>query len=276
MPTLSRRALLSTAALLAAAPACAQAPAASSPPAASGYVPQVGQPGKDVIWLPTPQALVDRMLDMAALRKDDILVDLGSGDGRTVITAARRGTPSLGIEYNPELVVLSQRNAAEAGVGDKARFVQGDIFESDFSNATIVTLFLLPSLNLRLRPILLDMKPGTRVVSNTFDMGDWESDNKIDAGEGCKDYCRAFLWIVPAKVEGRWTFPNGQMRLVQTYQKLAGTLALNGGGVPIADGRMNGRAIRFTAGGQEYTGEVAGDIMRLSGGGRSIEARRAG
>jgi hypothetical protein len=274
MPTLSRRAMLSSVALLAAAPACAQAPAAT-PPSAATYVPQVGQPGKDVIWLPTPQALVDRMLDMAALRPDDILVDLGSGDGRTVITAAKRGTPSLGIEYNPDLVTLSTRKAAEAGVADKARFVRGDIFESDFSNATVVTLFLLPSLNLRLRPILLNMKPGTRVVSNTFDMGDWEADNQIDAGQGCTDYCRAFLWIVPAKVDGRWTFPNGQMRLAQTYQKLAGTLTLDGNIMPITDGRMNGTAIRFSAGGQDYTGQVEGETMRLSGGWRSIEARLA-
>ncbi len=175
---------------------------ASAP--AKDYEPQVGQGGKDVIWVPTPQALVDRMMEMAKVTPQDYVIDLGSGDGRTVITAAKLGAKALGIEFNPDMVELSKRNAAKEGVGDKAVFVNGDIFQSDFSQATVVTMFLLSSLNLKLRPILLDMKPGTRVVSNTFNMGDWEADQIVEAKGECTSYCRAFLWIIPAKVEGTW------------------------------------------------------------------------
>ena len=143
---------------------------------ATNYEPKSGQPGKDVVWVPTPQSLVDRMLDMAKATPQDYVIDLGSGDGRTVITAAKRGIKAHGIEYNPDLAELAKRNAVQAGVTDKATFAHGDIFESDFSQATVVTLFLLPGLNVRLRPTLLDMKAGTRVVSNSFTMGDWEPD----------------------------------------------------------------------------------------------------
>jgi hypothetical protein len=270
MPMLSRRVMLIAAAALAAPPALGQSPATGS-----AYVPRSGQAGKDVVWVPTPQELVDRMLDMAELRPDDILVDLGSGDGRTVITAAKRGTSSLGIEYNPDLVKLSQELATREGVADKARFIHGDIFKSDFSNATVVTLFLLTSLNLRLRPILLDMKPGTRVVSNTFDMGEWPHDDKIETGEACTAYCLAYLWIVPAKVEGAWKLPQGEIQLRQTFQLLGGTLTIGGREVRIDDGRLRGEAIRFTAGGIEYTGHVQGDSMTLAAGGQTLTATRA-
>ncbi len=155
-----------------------------------GFTPSSGQPGKDVVWIPSPQALVDRMLDMAEASPADFVIDLGSGDGRTVITAARRGIPALGVEYNPDLVALSRQNAETAGVSERARFVQGDIFETDFSKATVLTLFLLPNLNLRLRPTILNMAPGTRVVSNTFDMGNWTPDQSIDAGGHCTSFCR--------------------------------------------------------------------------------------
>lgn len=232
------------------------APAASPEAKGETYVPQSGQPGKDVVWVPTPQALVDRMLDMAKVTPDDYLVDLGSGDGRTVITAAKRGLRAHGIEYNPDLVALSKRNAAEAGVADRATFEQADLFESDFSSAQVVTLFLLPSLNERLRPILLDMAPGTRVVSNSFDMGDWPPDETAQVA-GCEQWCRALMWIVPAKVEGRWKVGDQELTLTQQYQRISGTL----GGTPIADGRLNGREITFTAGGVTYTGTVDGDSM---------------
>ena len=148
--------------------------ASSGAPAQSGkseYQPQVGQEGKDVIWVPTPQALVDRMLDMAKVTAKDYVIDLGSGDGRTVITAAKRGAKALGIEYNPDMVELSKRNAAKAGVSDKASFVKADLFEADLSPATVITMFLLPGINLKLRPKILALKPGTRVVSNTFKIG---------------------------------------------------------------------------------------------------------
>src|SRR6266513_2493154 len=143
---------------------------------AQQYEPHVGQEGKDVIWVPTPQALVDKMLDMAKVTPKDYVIDLGSGDGRTVITAAKRGARALGIEFNPDMVALSRRNAAKAGLSDKATFVEADIFRSDLSPATVITLFLLTDLNLKLRPTILTLKPGTRIVSNTFRMGDWEPD----------------------------------------------------------------------------------------------------
>src|SRR5690349_14708089 len=142
----------------------------------SAYQPSVGQEGKDVVWVPTPQALVDKMLDMAKVTPKDYVIDLGSGDGRTVITAAKRGAKALGIEYNPEMVELSKRNAAKEGVSDKASFMKADLFESDFSQAQVITMFLLPSINMKLRPKILNLKPGTRIVSNTFDMEDWKPD----------------------------------------------------------------------------------------------------
>ena len=231
-----------------------------------GYQPLVGQEGKDVVWIPTPQALVDRMLDMAKVTPNDILVDLGSGDGRTVITAAKRGVSALGIEFNPDLVALSQAAAKAEGVGDTARFVQGDIFEVDFTNATVVTMFLLQPLNERLRPQLLKMKPGTRLVSNTFDMGDWASDDSIQAGVGCSSWCRAYLWIVPANVEGTWRLPQGQLTLTQTYQMLTGTLTVGGKQTPISEGRMIGEAISFVVGGQSITGRVSGNTIEFAKG----------
>ena len=248
-------ALLCQSAVVGMSPALAQQPAAT-------YQPQSGQEGKDVVWIPTHQALVDRMLDMAQLRPDDYLVDLGSGDGRTVITAARRGVRSLGIEYNPDLVKLSTAAAEAEGVADRARFVQADIFESDFSDATVVTLFLLPTLNMKLRPTILAMKPGTRVVSNTFDMGDWRADQTIESVEtDCSNFCRAYRWVVPAKAAGTWRLDDGELRLKQRFQMLEGTLLQGGQEVAISEGRMNGAEIAFTAGDRQFTGSVDGGRM---------------
>ncbi len=239
------------------------------------YEPKSGQEGKDVVWVPTPQALVDRMMKMAEVTKDDYLVDLGSGDGRTVITAATLGVRAHGIEYNGDLVELSKRNAQAAGVADRATFERADIFESDFSNATVVTLFLLKALNLKLRPTLLDMKPGTRVVSNTFDMGDWKPDDKIDAGGNCVSWCTAYKWVIPAKVGGTWSLGEGELKLTQTYQMLSGTITTNGKSLPISEARMDGTKITFTAGGQRYTGEVAdGKMNGQTAGGQSWTAAR--
>jgi hypothetical protein len=223
------------------------------------YEPQVGQEGKDVVWVPTPQELVDAMLDMAKVTTDDFVVDLGSGDGRTVITAAKRGIKALGIEYNPNMVELSKRNAAKAGVGDKAQFVRGDIFETDFSQATVVTMFLLPSLNVRLRPKLLEMKPGTRLVSNTFDMGDWQPDQQVQAS-GCSGYCRGHFWIVPAKVAGTWQTPQGQLVLQQTYQMVTGTLT-EGDFTSAVQGKVIGDRIVLTAARAMYSGQVKGGTI---------------
>jgi hypothetical protein len=225
------------------------------------FEPQVGQAGKDVVWVPTPQALVDKMLDIAKTTPKDYVIDLGSGDGRTVITAAKRGARALGIEYNPDMVDLSKRNAAKENVGDRATFMKADLFESDFSQATVITMFLLPDINLKLRPKILDLKPGTRIVSNTFTMGDWKADETATVTENCNNWCTALLWIVPAKVGGTWKLPNGELQLTQTYQELSGTLSIGGKPVPISDGKMRGEEISFTAGGAQYTGHVNGKTM---------------
>src|SRR6058998_4071562 len=153
------------------------------------FEPQVGQAGKDVVWVPTPQELVNKMLDLAKVTPQDYIIDLGSGDGRTVITAAKRGARAHGIEYNPDMVELSKRNAAKAGVTDKANFVKADLFESDFSQATVITMFLLPDINLRLRQKILDLKPGIRIVSNSFTMGDWKADDTVTVTDDCASYC---------------------------------------------------------------------------------------
>jgi len=236
--------------------------AQSATAVAANYEPTVGQSGKDVVWVPTPQTLVDRMLDLAALTPQDRLVDLGSGDGRTVITAAKRGAIARGIEFNPDMVVLARRAAQQEGVAERARFEQSDIFESDFSEATVVTLFLLPTLNERLRPTLLEMKPGTRVVSNSFTMGDWEPDESVRVTDDCSAYCHAYKWVIPAKVEGTWKLADKELVLNQTYQMLSGTVRDGDQTIPISNARLDGDAIRFTAGTEHYTGRVSGDEMR--------------
>ena len=222
---------------------------------AKKYEPKEYQDGKDVVWVPTAQTLVDKMLDIAKATPDDYVIDLGSGDGRTVITAAKRGIKALGIEYNPKMVQLSQSNAANAGVTDKATFVKADLFKTDFTQATVLTMFLLPEINLKLRPKILGMKPGTRVVSNSFDMGDWKADQTIDPVDKCETYCNAFLWIVPAKVAGAWTTPQGKLELKQKFQLISGTLA-SGNVVAPVKGRLDGAVITFTAADTRYSGRV--------------------
>ena len=226
------------------------------------YQPVVGQGGKDVVWVPTPQELVDAMLKLAKVTPNDILVDLGSGDGRTVITAAKRGTKALGLEYNPDLVNLSKANAAKEGVSDKAQFIVTDIFEYDFTNATVVTMFLLSDLNLRLRPQLLEMKPGTRLVSNTFTMGDWKADETVVLEDEDISWNTALLWIVPAKAEGTWKLESGgDIVILQKFQMVIGGIRLPGvNEVPI-DGKINGYEITFTAGDKTYKGTISGNRM---------------
>jgi SAM-dependent methyltransferase len=226
---------------------------------AQEFKPEVGQDGKDVVWVPTPQALVDKMLDMAKVTPKDYVIDLGSGDGRTVITAAKRGSKALGIEYNPDMVELSKRNAAKAGVSDKATFTKADLFESDFSDAQVITMFLLSSINMKLRPKILDLKPGTRIVSNTFDMGEWKPDETAKV-EGCTNWCTAHLWIVPAKVDGTWKTPQGDLTLKQTFQMVSGSLK-NGNVITPISGKLNGDQLSFTAGGAQYTGRVNGNTI---------------
>ena len=241
------------------------------------YKPTVGQEGKDVVWVPTSQALVNRMLDMAKVTSNDVLYDLGSGDGRTVITAAKRGAKAYGVEFNPNMVALSKRNAQKEGVAETAQFINGDIFQTDFSKATVITLFLLPELNVKLRPKILDMKPGTRVVSNSFTMGDWQADQTQNASEkdGCTAYCTAYMWIVPAKVEGKWKLPDGELALKQTFQQVSGSLGANQ-----IKGTLHADQITFTAGDAQYSGKVNGDTMtgtvKSGGSSKAFMAQRAG
>jgi SAM-dependent methyltransferase len=240
------------------------------------FKPTVGQAGKDVVWVPSPQTLVDQMLDMAKVTAQDYVIDLGSGDGRTVITAAKRGATALGIEYNPEMVALSQRNAKEAGVTGKATFVKADIFESDFSKATVITMFLLPDLNIKLRPKILDLKPGTRILSNTFTMGEWQPDATVNLGNDCESWCTALFWLVPAKVQGTWKLPTGQLALTQQFQMVSGTLSNNGKALPISDGKLRGDELTFTAGGVQYTGRVNGNTIEgTAGAGGAWRATRS-
>ena len=266
---ISRRFVLAMFLSLCAASVFAQAVAPKKEKPA--FEPTVGQEGKDVVWVPTSQALVNRMLDMAKLTANDIHYDLGSGDGRTVITAAKRGARAYGVEFNPEMVELSKRNAQKEGVGEKATFVHGDIFETDFSRATVITLFLLPELNVKLRPKILDMKPGTRIVSNSFTMGDWQADRTLNvtSKEGCESYCTAYLWIVPAKVDGRWKTPDGELLLKQSYQKVEGSL----GSGQVSKGVVRGEQVSFTIGGAQYSAKVNGNTMTgtVKSGGSSKE-----
>jgi len=244
--------------------------------AGENFEPRSGQAGKDVVWVPTPQELVDTMLNMAKVTPSDYVIDLGSGDGRTVITAAKRGATALGIEYNPDMVELSRRNAAKEGVTARATFEQADLFATDFSKATVITMFLLPRINMELRPKILDMKPGTRVVSNSFDMEDWKPDQTTDIrGELCSNWCEAYLWIVPAKVGGTWKLDNGQLRIEQEFQEISGAITLNGKEQKFT-GRLDGDMISFNAGGTEYTGTVSGNTISgtRSGGGGSWKATR--
>ncbi len=229
---------------------------------ATEYQPSVGQEGKDVVWVPTPQSLVDKILDLANVKANDFVIDLGSGDGRTVITAAKRGAKAIGIEYNPDMVELSKRNAVKEGVTKKVTFVKADIFKSDFSKATVITLFLLPELNVRLRPKILNMKPGVRVVSNSFDMGDWTPDERATVSDDCSSYCNALFWIVPAKVQGKWKMPRGGFVLEQKYQLLSGTVKVGNVSAAINDGKMTGDQIAFSVGDTRYTGRVNGKTIK--------------
>jgi SAM-dependent methyltransferase len=257
-PHVTRRLLLTLGSCAFAASALAQTPQTTAP-----FEPSVGQPGKDVVWVPTSNELVAKMLDMAKVTPRDFVIDLGSGDGRTVIAAAKRGARALGIEFNPDMVELSKRNAAEQMVADRATFIAGDLFEADLTQATVITMFLLPDINLRLRPTLLDLKPGTRVVSNTFTMDDWEADETGTLPDDvCNTWCNALLWIVPAKAGGTWRIGKSELTLTQEFQMLNGTLTTGSTSVPIANGRLRGDEIVFSAGGTDYTGRVSGSTMQ--------------
>lgn len=228
------------------------------------YEPFPGQTGKDVVWMPTEETMAERMLDLAGVTPRDTVFDLGSGDGRLVIAAARRGARAVGIEYNPELVKLSWRMAAREGVAGRARFIHDDIFKSEFSEATVITLFLLPELNMRLRPAILNLKAGTRIVSNSFNMEDWVPDRTVVLGpdEGCGGaHCRIHFWIVPAKVEGCWKLPQGELTIRQDFQMLTGDFRTGARTIPLSEGKLQGEEIRFRIGEARYIGRVNGDTM---------------
>lgn len=224
------------------------------------FQPEIGQQGKDVVWVPTAQVVVDKMLDMANVTPRDYVMDLGSGDGRTVIAAAKRGARAVGIEYNPDMVELSKRNAARDGVSDKATFSEADLFDTDFSQASVITMFLLPDINLKLRPTLLLLEPGTRIVSNTWGMGEWTPDEAATVQGDCASWCKALLWIVPARVDGVWQLGQSAVSLRQAFQMLAGSLRSAAGSVPV-EGRLRGNQITFTAGNAQYSGRVNGSAM---------------
>ncbi len=244
----------------------AQTPVAQEP----AYEPQEGQEGKDVVWVPTPEALVQAMLDIAKVTAADRVIDLGSGDGRTVIAAAKRGATAHGIEYNPDMVALAQRNAVAAGVTARATFEKADLFESDLSRATVITMFLLPSINLELRPRLLDLQPGIRIVSNTFTMEAWEPDDRTTVDDDCMSWCTALLWIVPAKVSGTWKLGDDTLTLTQEFQMVSGTL----GDAPVTDGRLRGDQLTFRVGETAHTARVSGDTMEGTAGSHSWTASR--
>ena len=237
------------------------------------YRPQVGQAGKDVIWVPTPDDVVDRMLRMAQTTANDYVIDLGAGDGRIVVAAAKKfGARALGIEYNPDMARHAQGNVEKAGVADKARVMQADIFVSDFSQATVITMYLLPDLNLRLRPQLLTMRPGTRVVSHSFSMEDWEPD-EVSVIDGRT----AYLWIVPANVNGDWLMEltgagNPQKLDVtfgQRYQKISGTVMLGSVRAGLREPWLRGFQIAFNhvdnnGVGHDFSGRIVGGRMEGS------------
>ena len=243
------------------------------------FKPTVGQAGKDVVWVPTPESLVEKMLDMAAVTAQDVVMDLGSGDGRMIIAAAKRGARAIGVEYNSEMVALSRRSAQEAGVADKATFIEGDMYTADISKASVMALFLLPTNLDKLAPKFLNLKPGSRLVLNTFGITGWTPDATERMENDCTSWCTAMLYIVPAKVEGTWKSTQGELTLDQDFQMVSGSLVSAGASTAIQKGRLRGEEITFVVGDAEYTGRVNGDTIegtRKSGNGQTAwKARRA-
>jgi SAM-dependent methyltransferase len=241
------------------------------------YKPYVGQPGKDVIWVPTPDAMVDEMIQAAEVGPHDLVVDLGAGDGKIAIAAAlRRGARAVGIEFDPAMAALAKRNAQRAGVSDRVTIVEGDLFKVDFSQATVVTMYLLPELNMRLKPILRAMRPGTRIVSHSFGMESWSPDRRIETANAS-----GYLWIVPANFQGLWNLdlPAGRkakLTLKQIHQQLSGSLELDGKTIPIEEGRVTGYGltIQFGPGGGRPL-SLRGQLMNRKISGELLEAGKS-
>jgi hypothetical protein len=236
----------------------AQTPAPTPPQTPPGqYEPKVGQAGKDVVWVPSPETTVERMLDVAKVTAQDFVVDLGSGDGRNVIAAARRGARAHGVEYNADMVELSRRNAAKAGVGERATFAQGDMYEADFSKATVLALFLLPDNLAKLSPKFGDLTPGTRIVANTFGIDGWSTEETVEITDNCQSWCSVLLYIVPAKIGGTWQTPQGPLTLKQTAQAVTGTLGTD----PLEGGRVRANEFTFSVKGAKYAARITGNAM---------------
>ena len=234
------------------------------------FEPTVGQAGKDVVWVPTPPELVEKMMDMAQVGPNDIVMDLGSGDGRNIIAAAKRGATAIGVEYNPDMVELSNRLAKEAGVAGKASFIQGDMFTADISKASVMALFLLPDNLRKLSDKFYNLRPGSRLVLNTFAIPDWEADVSETIQGECVSWCTSLLYIVPAKVAGTWKTPQGELMLNQSFQNVTGTLTANGKSVNVT-GKLRGDQITLTAGGTQILGKVTGDRIE----GQNFSATRS-
>lgn len=228
------------------------------------YKPTVGQEGKDAVWVPTSDAMVERMLDHVKITPKDFIMDLGSGDGRMIIAAARRGTPGLGVEFNNDLVEYARQRAVEAGVGDKAKFAQGDMYAADISKATVLALFLLPSNLEKLAPKFLDLPPGTRIVANSFWVPNWTPDDTVTLETGCENWCTSHLMIIPAKVHGSWRVADGTLSLNQQYQMVEGTYTPAGGAPKSVKGRLLGNALTMSIGDVEYQGTVKGNTFQVA------------
>ena len=261
-------------ALLAASLALAGGVLAAQTPAAQ-YEPMIGQDGKDVVWVPTLEIMVEKMLDVARVTPQDFVIDLGSGDGRNVIAAAKRGARALGVEFNVDLVEYSRRMAAAADVPGRALFVQGDMYAADISQASVLALFLLTENLGRLVPKFLDLKPGSRIVTNSYEIPGWTADVSETVRDSCNSFCNVFLYVVPAKAAGAWRMPEGDLVLEQDFQRLSGTFEIGGARVPIQNGRLNGAEIRFSVNGVEYAGRIDGDTMEgIAKGGTTSTAWR--
>lgn len=212
-------------------------------------------PQLDVIYVPTPHKVVKRMLELAKVGPDDIHYDLGSGDGRIVIAAVKdfKAKKGVGIDLDPQRIKEAEANLAAAGVGDRVTFLNKNIFETDFSEANVVSLYLLSSLNLKLRPTILNMKPGTRIVTQSFTMSEWQPDHFeiVEYEEsGYKGSRNVYLFVVPAKIDGKWSFSEGTrnatLEIKQQFQRFTGTAEIAGKQTEIRDGKLNGTAIEFT------------------------------
>jgi len=241
--------------------------AAGQTAGAKPFEPVSGQAGKDVVWVPSPPDMVDKMMQMAKVGPNDFVIDLGSGDGRNIIAAAKLGARAVGVEYNPDMVALSQRLAREAGVADKAQFVQHDMYDYDISNANVLALFLLPVNMNRLAPKFFNLAPGSRIVANTFGIDGWQPDFRetLPSTSECESWCEALLWIVPAKVEGTWSMGNGSMTLKQDYQIVQGAVTTGGATHPITTGKLLGSEITFLANGMQHKGTVSADGKTIDG-----------